>query len=127
MSSKLSGRYGVVDDAQNQSRSVFSLKLTDAALNDISEYIKSKPGALTINFRNTDDKGQCQKVEKLNFIRKINIVSREKSNSQAVASHGSSAIYLQNLSMLSHTAQVGIMWPLLAQQETILEHLEHLY
>ena len=45
---------------------------------------------------------------------------REKSNSPGSTNHGNSAIYLQNRSTLFHTAQVGIMWPLSAQQETIV-------
>ena len=51
---------------QSEQRSVFSLKLTDAALSDIQEYIKDgKANDLTIRFRKPDNAGQCQKVYNL--------------------------------------------------------------
>ena len=63
MNSKLNGRYGVVDDAQSENRSVFSLKLTDAALGDIQDYLaKHNNGGLQICFQSNTN-GPCQKGE----------------------------------------------------------------
>ena len=63
MNSKLNGRYGVVDDAQSANRSVFSLKLTDAALGDIQDYLaKHNNGGLQICFQSNTN-GPCQKGE----------------------------------------------------------------
>lgn len=62
MSSKLNGHYGVVD-AQAEHRSVFSLKLTDAALGDIQDYLrKHSSDGLQICFQ-SNTKGPCQKGE----------------------------------------------------------------
>ena len=62
--SKLNGHYGVVDDSHNSERSIFSLKLTDRALNDIQEYMtRGNKADLRIKFhpiKNGASKGEIR-------------------------------------------------------------------